>query len=213
MYVLEITPQGCGETFAEFGIPTKDISLLIKSPEKISLVVFTGGDDVWPGLYGESVYYKTHFNRKRDDYESQMLEMAFHIPKVGICRGAQFLCVKAGGRLVQDISGHLGSHQLRINDGRVITCTSSHHQMQLPPRDAIPLAWSNRKLSNRYVDGNGHNIKVDREHEVVYYPNINAVGIQHHPEWVWEGHECAKYAREVVREYLFNQENRQIDMV
>lgn len=203
-YVLEITPQGCGHVFSDWGEVITDAYALRTDPESIALMVFTGGEDVWPELYGENALSVTYYNAKRDLYEGRMFEMALEhkIPMVGICRGSQFLCVKAGGKLVQDIRGHLGNHSLRTHDGRKMMCNSTHHQMQLPPDGAMPLAWAAERLSNHYLNGDGDNIDVDREYEVVHYPNINAVGCQFHPEWLGSENPCVKYAQEVVRTYL-----------
>lgn len=203
--ILEITPQSCAEVYDYLGQVTYETSLLRDSPEDIALVVFTGGHDVWPELYGEKALNITHYSKDRDRYESQFFDLALKnkIPMVGICRGSQFLCVKAGGKLVQDITGHLGNHRLLTNDGRLLVCNSSHHQMQLPPESAIPLAWCDVPRSRWYLNGDGDKIKVDREHEIVYYPNINAIGIQGHPEWLYETHEFVKYSQEVVNKYLF----------
>jgi gamma-glutamyl-gamma-aminobutyrate hydrolase PuuD len=178
---------------------------LKENSEEVALVVFTGGQDVWPGLYNENVHWQTHYSIQRDVYEGQMFELALKngIPMVGICRGSQFLCVKANGKLVQDISGHLGDHEIVTSDDRVLTCNSSHHQMQLPPYNAVPLAWARKKLSNRYLNGDDDQIQIDREYEVVYYPKIRAIGIQYHPEWKSSNHPCVKYAQEVVQNYLF----------
>lgn len=206
-YVVEITPQNCGWVFEEYGTVTTDERILIKYPEKVSLVVFTGGHDVSPHLYGENVGRWTYSSNQRDIYEGKMFDQAqkYNIPCVGICRGSQFLCVKAGGKLVQDISGHAGAtHRLMTNEGKTIMANSTHHQMQLPPKGAVPLAWSAEKLSVRYLNGDDKEIEVDREYEVVYYPNINSVGIQFHPEYCSSSNECVLYSQEVVKKYLFS---------
>lgn len=211
-YVVEISPQDCGKVFKEYGEVVTDARYLFREPENVALVVFTGGHDVWPELYGENIGWNTYFNVERDLYEGRMFEQAqnHNIPCAGICRGAQFLCVKAGGKLVQDITGHGGAnHSIITNDGRILWCNSSHHQMQLPPENAVPLAWSHRKRSSHYLNGDGDKIQPDREYEVVYYPNINSLGIQYHPEWDGSFCGCPKaaieYAKEVVRDYLFGE--------
>jgi len=211
-FVVEITPQGCGSLFRDYGLPSTADWRLMKTPEKVSLVVFTGGHDVWPELYGENAGTWTYFSVQRDMYEGAMFEQALKhkIPMVGICRGSQFLCVKAGGKLCQDINNHGSNHKMRTSDDRVLVCNSSHHQMQLPPEGAIPLAWAEPKISvdrfskqPHYLNGDDDQIEVDREYEVVYYPNINALGIQYHPEWLSEKEECVKYALEMTQKYLF----------
>jgi len=206
-YVVEITPQTCGEVFEEHGEVTTDEAVLFKYPENVALVVFTGGHDVWPELYGENCGWNTYYSIQRDLYEGRMFEQAqkHGIPCAGICRGAQFLCVKAGGKLIQDITGHGGAnHKITTNDGRIIRCNSSHHQMQLPNAEAVPLAWSERPLSKHYLNGDGDHVEVDREYEVVYYPTIKSLGCQFHPEWSMTcPQDGIEYAQEVVREYLF----------
>jgi len=207
-YVVEITPQMCGNLFEEYGEVTTNDQILIDTPEQVALVVFTGGHDVTPELYGENVGNQTYYSLSRDIYEGHMFEIAqkHGIPCVGICRGSQFLCVKSGGKLVQDISGHAGrDHKIETYDGRILVCNSSHHQMQLPSKDAVPLAWAHGRQSNRYLNGDNYDIvdDVDREYEVVYYPNINSLGMQYHPEWKANDHECVLFAKEVVRDYLF----------
>lgn len=207
-YVVEITPQGVGRVFYDRGIITSNAYRLVETPEEVALVVFTGGEDVTPSFYGEKHGYRTYSSLDRDEYEKGMFEIAkkHNIPCVGICRGSQFLCVMAGGKLAQDITGHGRDHIMATNDGQRIYCTSTHHQMQLPPKDAIPLAWAEPRLSSHYLNGNDEDFEVDREYEVVYYPNINAIGIQGHPEYFMAAPEFARYSREVVKKYLFNKE-------
>jgi len=205
-YVVEITPQGCAWVFQEHGEPSQNAHLLVRCPEQVALVVFTGGHDVWPELYGENVRPGTYFDAARDYYESSVFEHAlrYKVPMVGICRGSQFLCVKSGGKLAQDIRGHGRFHTIRTNDDRIIRCNSSHHQMQLPPKNAIPLAWAEPRLSAGYYrDGDDEHIDVDREYEVVYYPNIHSLSCQFHPEWLDKDSEAVKYIQEVVNTYLF----------
>ena len=131
-YVLEISPQGCGKVFYKHGIITTHAYRMIETPEDIALVVFTGGEDVYPELYGEEIGFRTYCSPSRDEYEVKMFEFAkkHNIPCAGICRGSQFLCVMAGGKLAQDITGHAGwDHEIATKDGRKLTCNSSHHQM------------------------------------------------------------------------------------
>lgn len=207
-YVVEITPQGVGRVFYDCGIITSNAYRLVETPEQVALVVFTGGEDVTPSFYGEKVGYRTYCSLDRDEYEKEMFDIAkkHNIPCVGICRGSQFLCVMAGGKLAQDITGHGRDHIMVTNDGQRIFCTSTHHQMQLPPKDAIPLAWAEPRLSQHYLNGDDKEFEVDREYEVVHYPNINAIGIQGHPEYFMAGPEFARYSREIVKKYLIKKE-------
>lgn len=112
---------------------------LVSRLEEADIVLFTGGEDVYPGLYGEEVQPATHFNLERDLYEKSIFEkVSTNQLCVGICRGAQFLAVMNGSKLVQHVSGHAisGTHDITAtqnnfycNDFGTFAITSTHHQM------------------------------------------------------------------------------------
>lgn len=172
------------QDFAPQAIP----SYLFQHPENVLCVVFTGGEDVDPSIYGSKSNPKTYSHLNRDLGERRFFNFALkhHIPMAGICRGSQLLCALSGGRLIQHVEGHHRTHKIRTFEG-VVDVTSTHHQMQLPPRDAKVLAWAEPTLSTVYEGGMSDNgriemIKPDFEYEGVYYPNTNALGMQWHPE-------------------------------
>ena len=69
-------------------------------------ILFCGGEDVDPELYGEQIKYKTvRVNRQRDDFEFSLLDAARdrRLPILGICRGIQMINVKFGGTLYQNL--------------------------------------------------------------------------------------------------------------
>lgn len=183
------------EPFRKFGKRTTDIDILKNDPTSIDLVVFTGGADVSPELYGAKPHSKTYTNPPRDSKEVKVFNLAkeLNLPMVGICRGAQFLCVMAGGKLIQHVENHHSNHLMQIQEGKTININSIHHQMQLPPKDAIVLGWCDPPISNCHWLDNDNQIKVKKESEVVYYPNINAIGFQYHPEIMDKESEGFKY--------------------
>lgn len=154
------------------------------------LVLFTGGADVTPMLYGEPKGRYTGCNTPRDIMEVGIFNKArsLNLPILGICRGSQFLCVMSGGRLVQHCTNHaIGDlHPIKTYDNRILRVTSTHHQMQDPsilPQDSYTyLAWAD-SLSNTYLDGNNEDMKIEKEAEIVYYKSTNALAIQCHPEF------------------------------
>lgn len=199
---------------------TNNIRDLEDDADEIALIVFTGGSDVSPDLYGQDRHPRTSSNGSRDLEEAEVYRIGRenNIPMVGICRGAQFLCVMAGGRLVQDITGHAsGNHMVNAlyPDGGLyrISVTSSHHQMQYPfdlPEDHWKvLAWGTETLS-RYYAMSGTNIvqcnmaskDLKCEPDVILYPKINALGAQYHPEWMREDTKGFKYFTTLVDHYL-----------
>ena len=169
---------------------------------RADLVVFTGGEDVSPQLYGKKHHSTSYHNLMRDASEMDEFKIArdLNIPILGICRGAQFLCVMAGGILVQHQS-HPARHAINaINiDSKwaesvvEITVTSTHHQRQypwlLPANQFKLLGWSN--LSPFSFGEDNEDLSFDKDGKVLpevencYYKKINALAIQSHPEFAF----------------------------
>jgi len=161
--------------------------------ENIDLVLFTGGEDVYPEYYGERTGKYTSINKKRDNIEHKMFQYTLNIPKLGICRGSQFLTVMAGGKLIQHVEGHGigGKHTIDIVHpfNQIVEITSTHHQMLYPfnlsKEDYIMCAYSTYNRSGVYLNGDNENISLPNdfvESEIVFYPKYNALAIQGHPE-------------------------------
>jgi gamma-glutamyl-gamma-aminobutyrate hydrolase PuuD len=74
----------------------------------------------------------TQASETRDSYESKYMynRLSTYTPKLGICRGAQFLTY-AGGKLIQDVSGHA------ISDGHSITFAPQYGIGDLPMPSTI----------------------------------------------------------------------------
>ncbi len=70
-------------------------------------IVLTGGNDVFPLLYGEEPKEKLgEIFPERDKFDSLLIRfaMAYKKPVFGICRGMQIINVECGGSLYQDLS-------------------------------------------------------------------------------------------------------------
>lgn len=103
----------------------------------------------------------------------------------GICRGIQFLNVMAGGFMYQHIGNHAGpNHEVYFPyDKSIRRVTSTHHQLVGLPTDAIPIAWSHPKRSDIYIGPYGDKVESpEHEIEAAIFPDINAMGVQYHPE-------------------------------
>lgn len=211
--------RDCGASyyvpFEEFGTYSTDLNLLDESPDRVSLVVFTGGSDVSPSLYGHAVSSKCGYaNKSRDQQEKEIFEKTkkINIPMAGICRGAQFLCAMNGGTIVQHLDHHNSSHKIITNDGVELMVNSIHHQLANPSnlvdsKKALVLAWSSPTLSERHVgyknaNDEETNLKLDREYEVVYYPESNSIGFQYHPEIMLKTSDGFNYAVDMCKKFL-----------
>lgn len=133
--------------------------------ERIDGIVFAGGSDVDPGLYGERPHPTVNVKPERDAAELLMMRAAIAagLPLFGICRGMQLLAVAYGGRLHQhlpDVLGHhdhrpiagpkFGEHSVRFASGSIcqsvlgesVVVNSFHHQGVADPGSLIPTGWS-----------------------------------------------------------------------
>jgi gamma-glutamyl-gamma-aminobutyrate hydrolase PuuD len=84
-------------------------------PETLSVVdglVFSGGSDLDPALYGAAAHPETGgVIRDRDDFELELMRAALEqdVPMLAICRGSQVLNVALGGDLEQHVPDRVGT--------------------------------------------------------------------------------------------------------
>jgi putative glutamine amidotransferase len=156
-------------------------------------IVFTGGADVAPELYGEEAHERTYTRPARDTSEMMLLRAALDrdLPVLAICRGMQLMSVAYGGRLYQhlpDVLGHenhrpatgYGSHDVRLAPGTLAasilgdrtTVNSLHHQGVASVGALVATGWA---VGDR-VDG------VELVEAVEDPSKPFAIGVQWHPE-------------------------------
>lgn len=185
--------------------------------EHIDLIFFTGGEDVDPMYYNESKGRFTGINKNRDKKESGMMffpRQFANTPKLGICRGAQFLTVMSGGKLIQHVNGHAmgGTHSIVFEkpySGVELQITSTHHQMmfpyEMPKENYNIIATSKNFLSNTYLNGQNEEKNLPQEFEeceIVYYPITNALCIQGHPEFSSCPSDTSNFCVKLIRNFL-----------
>lgn len=173
-------------------------------------VVFAGGTDLDPALYGQSPNSKSYgfFDDDRDSYEVLVYKIArqLHIPMIGICRGAQLLNIMNGGSMVQHVTNHTNEHKMITKDNREYTVNSLHHQMMIP-RGHYHLLGYSPPISHGYL-GEGDNylspykLIDNKEPEIVWYPKTKNLCIQWHPEYMDDTMLARTYFKELVMEYI-----------
>jgi putative glutamine amidotransferase len=180
------------EAVKNLGPRETDIKEFIRAPKRFQFVLFTGGEDISPELYGHtSPKGLCVYNDHRDYIEQKVYEIASknNIKMVGICRGLQFLTAMAGGELIHHLNDHAGwEHKMILKTPwrgkKEIVVNSYHHQMCLPPENSVVLGHAPKTITKGYyigdedklVEWNGADV------EAMYLPNVNAFGVQWHPE-------------------------------
>lgn len=188
---MKIYVVGGATNYTNFLEPVK----LVNKVEDAQIVMFTGGEDVSPSLYGCKKHYSTYSNYKRDLEEKAVFEKVRSDQLcIGCCRGSQFLCTMNGGLLIQDVSGHASRFTHAITNGdSLYQITSTHHQMQYPynldKEDYDLLYWAYPRISD-YYEGDQISQYVMYDHhepEIVLYHKKGfpkCLAIQGHPEMI-----------------------------
>lgn len=146
-------------------------------------IVFTGGSDVSPHLYNETKLNRTFTDPRRDAKEEAIFDKYIDKPKIGICRGGQFLNVMNGGAMWQHVNNHGGHHQatdIFLNKGNRFYVTSTHHQMMVPAEDGDVLTIASE--ATEFVSASGRK-RPEFDTEVVWYQKTKSLCYQPHPEY------------------------------
>ena len=167
--------------------------------------LFTGGPDVHPFYFGEET--QAHCGNvclRRDIMELELLKlvMARRKPILGICRGVQLLNIGLGGDIYQDIPSQfqedfpvahtqpfgyeIPSHTVTVTKGTllagitgsdVLRVNSMHHQAV---RNLAPGLTASGVAPGGLIEAV----------EMPGYPFL--LGVQWHPEYLWERDEAAR---------------------
>jgi gamma-glutamyl-gamma-aminobutyrate hydrolase PuuD len=170
------------------------------------LVVFGGGSDVDPVLYGAERHDTTYPDPKRDQVDMDLYLMCLEhgIPMFGVCRGAQFLHVMNGGKLYQDVDGHYGDHTLWdiSRKQRIEKISSVHHQMVMPnTQNGMEIIGTTAKSNQRAMDNKNISVGTHCDIEAFFYRDTGCIGVQGHPEY--EGYNFfTKWCLELIQELI-----------
>ena len=169
-------------------------------PHCNSVLLFEGGNDVNPMLYRQTAHKSTQKpDIDRDRHESQYWRMAQSVnaASIGVCRGAQFLCVMSGGELIQHVEGHHKDHAMELPGATkpiLLYATSTHHQMMNPyvleDNSWVSYGYAPANVGYGYKDCNNNKFKVWQkwknwhDQEIVWFKKTKSLSIQGHPEYL-----------------------------
>jgi putative glutamine amidotransferase len=143
--------------------------------KEAKLIIFTGGADINPNLYGEPNLY-SYYSPERDRTEVELFNLIKRKDKkiLGICRGHQLINALMGGTLYQDLTKqlgmpHSGRHRITKTKENTIldfdSVNSLHHQ-------GIKRSFTKEGVTSIY-NGVVESIETD-----------DIISVQFHPEWM-----------------------------
>ncbi len=141
-------------------------------PETLSVVdglVFSGGSDLDPSLYGAEAHPETGgVIRERDDFELELMRAALEqdVPMLAICRGSQVLNIALGGDLEQHVPERVGTelhrevpgvfseHDVAVLDGtRLASILGGRHDVKSHHHQGFGSLGSGLREAARAPDG------------------------------------------------------------
>ncbi|MBN9391030.1 MAG: gamma-glutamyl-gamma-aminobutyrate hydrolase family protein [Chloroflexi bacterium] len=194
------------------GIPlfipsTGDLEIAYALYRMVDGLLFTGGVDIDPAVYGEPVAgtEMDDVSEARDTTEVQLARWAFSddLPVLGICRGQQLVNVAAGGTLYQDIPSDLPDNGV---DHRGSTYTNDRglytHRVDIEPSCGLAGIFGETEflvnsLHHQGVKQVGEGLKVvgtapDGMVEALEGPGHRWLyTVQWHPEELWRKQSAA----------------------
>lgn len=157
--------------------------------------LFSGGDDIHPGAYGEDMLEECKVDTCRDALEIPLMAavLAKKKPVFGICRGLQVMNIVLGGNLYQDIPSQLPESNILHNQEEPFTKTV--HQVNILPNTPLTsILGSDRidinSMHHQSIRALAESLRPtamadDNIIEGVYLPDHPfAVAVQWHPEWL-----------------------------
>jgi putative glutamine amidotransferase len=166
-------------------------------PNDLTPLVLWGGNDINPEYYKEKPLSYTQrplIVRDREEFYNAGEAIKQGRPIIGICRGAQLLCILHGGSLYQHSQPHKQNHSIEAinpytpnkelgakNTYLFDQVSASHHQIMKPAGKFEVLAWnpSPTKVWNNETETE----ILEKAPEIVWWPETRCLGIQAHPEW------------------------------
>jgi len=151
-----------------------------KDLSKYNLIIFSGGEDINPNIYGRKNTHSYGINPKRDKVEQAILSRALElkIKILGVCRGHQLINAFLGGALVQDIYSELNQFH------------SSPHNLDITIENSL----ANFILQGMQVNSLHHQGVINRgsgltttshyKHVIESTESKNIFTVQWHPEFM-----------------------------
>ena len=170
--------------------------------DRLDGVLLSGGGDIAPALFGEDAHPATReIESDRDRVELTLARWVVDsdVPLLAICRGIQVLNVALGGSLVQDIPSQVPNALQHSFDRNTTPRNYLAHPVKIDPNSQLTSvmqlevaqtnSWHHQSIKQAadrlYVTA----VAPDGVIEAVEVPGQRfAIGVQWHPEWLFEVH-------------------------
>lgn len=182
-----------------------------KLPNNIDIVLFDGGADVHPSLYGGRYHKTIHSNILRDWNERIIFDFYWSKPTkyVGICRGLQFLNVMRGGSLIEDLESEEKKHNF-THQAKIIPDTMLSEYLEIVQEDVDIVVNSFHHQSVRKLGKGLVATMFDTEFNVIEgfeSKNDKIRAVQSHPEYG----DTFYALRHSINSYLFRLEECRVE--
>ncbi len=166
--------------------------------DSVDGLIFSGGSDLDPELYGEEAHAETNgWVRERDDFELGLMQAALarDVPLLAICRGSQVLNVALGGDLEQHVPDRVHTNVHKETPG----VFADHDVAVLPETKLSSILGDRADVKSHHHQGYGELGKGLREAALAPDGTIEALedparrftlGVLWHPE---EGQDLALF--------------------
>ena len=206
--ILVLNGYTYGKAVVGLGTLVDDKAHFLEHPEQYKLVLFTGGADVGPGLYGDtSPLGLCSDSPSRDIDEAGVFSVALanKIKMTGICRGSQFLNVMCGGRMMHHVTNHgtFQGHLMYTHKYKApIKVNTLHHQMSILGPKGKLIGWA-EGISDTFIGRNDEPEEWTKpETEAIMYPEQLVCGVQYHPEMLAMETPGYKFFHDMIDDFL-----------
>lgn len=178
---------------------TTDGAVIAQYADMVDGVMFTGGNDVDPMLFGEhQSWLSGSISPLRDEFELTLCrELLKHPEKavIGICRGFQVMNIALGGDIWQDIREGCGSKtiahrqkQLARYASHPVSLTKGSIVQRVTGADTLMVNSLHHQALRRMADG--FTVTATAPDGIVEAAELQGhpffVGVQWHPELLWQ---------------------------
>ncbi len=168
--------------------------------DRLDGVLLSGGGDIAPALFREDAHPATsEIEPDRDRVELALARWVVEhdMPFLAICRGIQVLNVALGGSLVQDIPSQVPDALQHSFDRRTTPRNYLAHPVQIDPGSQLARvmqldvaqtnSWHHQSIKQAAAKLRVTAVAPDGVVEAVEVPERRfAIGVQWHPEWLFE---------------------------